>query len=97
MQGFASWFKVNKDIGVETSLEGEGTSMNQGARFVQDHVTWCHGNIDGLALTINDFQNPVFVNILCDINDARTDQGKTVNVRAQDGTFSVDADSVRKK
>mmetsp|Transcript_32694 Transcript_32694/g.75275 ORF Transcript_32694/g.75275 Transcript_32694/m.75275 type:complete len:254 (+) Transcript_32694:333-1094(+) len=72
--------KMNKYIGNKLSLEWEGSTMQNGVTFVQDHVSRFHRDVMCLAIMSNHFQRPWFFEIGIDIDNGRTYQGKSIDV-----------------
>jgi hypothetical protein len=94
-------FKMNENVGKKSTLEREGTAVNQTTRLVprvtsngatigggleyciklhptrkkemeghlQYHVTRSHGHIHSSVVAIKHLQNPIFIEILSDIDD----------------------------
>mmetsp|Transcript_4643 Transcript_4643/g.7204 ORF Transcript_4643/g.7204 Transcript_4643/m.7204 type:complete len:209 (+) Transcript_4643:1386-2012(+) len=74
------WFEMNKDVGKVPTLHGKRTAMQHGMAFVQDHITWFHGNIVRNSIVSPNFQGPGFINVLCDIDNGRRDEWIPIDV-----------------
>ena len=54
-----------------------------------------HCDVIRASIVPNDFQWPRFINVLVDIDDSRTDQGKPVHMRSKYCALFVDTDTIQ--
>lgn len=60
--------------------------MDQGMRFIQNHVTRFHRHIHSFALSIVYLKRPRFIHILGNVKNAGSYERVPVNVRIKNGS-----------
>mmetsp|Transcript_1201 Transcript_1201/g.1826 ORF Transcript_1201/g.1826 Transcript_1201/m.1826 type:complete len:219 (-) Transcript_1201:335-991(-) len=91
----ASRLKVNEDVREESTLEGEGSTVQDGMTLIEHHFTRFHGNIVRLTIMSNNLQRPRFIHILRHINNRRANQWQSIDMTIQNRILLINPNSIQ--
>mmetsp|Transcript_19960 Transcript_19960/g.57824 ORF Transcript_19960/g.57824 Transcript_19960/m.57824 type:complete len:288 (-) Transcript_19960:248-1111(-) len=87
---------MNEYIRKVSTLHSERSTVNDGVTLVQNHVPRLHRHVVRPPVVSDNLDRPRFVQILIDVNDGRTDQRQTIDVRGEEMPALVHPNAVQR-
>mmetsp|Transcript_48830 Transcript_48830/g.72551 ORF Transcript_48830/g.72551 Transcript_48830/m.72551 type:complete len:282 (+) Transcript_48830:479-1324(+) len=88
--------EMNKYVCVQASLERKRATMHHRMTFIEHHFPRFHRNVVSTPIVSVDFDWPIFVDILCHINNRRAHQRQSIHMRRKHSPFVVCSDPVQR-
>ena len=84
-----------EDVGKGVALQGIGPPMGQSAALVKNHLSWLKDNLVAAIIIIVDYQRPVLIYLLININNCANDMGlQPVLVTLEHRTPMINANTI---